>query len=189
MPSAVLLTGAPLHDLPVFWKNRSGAARMERLTVQMFTFECSSVTIEESMLRGGMNFKESTHSISFFLQIHIRAEWEGKAWFHSSLTSPSGRFIYAQRCLSNVTDAGNSTAHTPLYRWIWIVSRGYVPRLPARSHWSHLSERKSLQVAQQMRRPIGPSDWNISDLSNDFTWTGSVSTGVLASPLFLNSHK
>lgn len=188
MPSAVLLTGAPLHDLPVFWKNQSGAARMERLTVQMFTFECSSVTSEERMLRGGMNFKESTHSISFFLQIHIRAEWEGKGWFHSSLTSPSGRVhicskvsFKCHRCWKQYS------THTPIQMnmdcFAWLRSP------PARSHWSHLSERNSSQVAQQMRRPKGPSDWNISDLSNDFTWTGSVSTSVLASPLFLNSHK
>lgn len=128
MPSVLLLTGAPLHV---------AASPMRKV--------CCGV---EWILT------KSTHSISFFLQIHIRADWEKKAWFHSSLTSPSGR-VHTQRCLSNVTDAGNSTVRTPISRWIWIVLHAYVPT--TRSHWSCLSDRKCSQVAQQMRRSIGPS--------------------------------
>lgn len=172
MPSAVLRRGAPLHDLPVFWKNRAGAARTERLAVHMFTFACSSIASEEGTLRGGRNFKESTHSISFFLQIHVRAEWEGKAWFHSSLTSPSGRVhicvkasFKCHRCWKQYSTRAPIRMNMDCFAWLRSP--------PARSHWSHRSDRKSSQVAQQMRWSIGPSDWNISALSNDFPWTGS----------------
>lgn len=94
MPSAVLLTGAPLHDLPVFWKNQSRAARMERLTVRMFTCECSSVASEEGTLQGGMNFKESTHSIPFSADSRqSRVGGKGLISLKLDLTVRSGSYI------------------------------------------------------------------------------------------------
>lgn len=185
MPSTVLLAGAPLHDLPVFWKNQSGAARMERLTVQMFTFECSTVASEECTPQGGMNFRESTLFSPFFCRFTSEQSGRERPDFTQAWPHPQVGFIYAQRCLSNVTDAGNSAVHTAQYRWIWIVSRGYVPHPPALIDHTWVTEK-----ARRLLNRLGDhrSLWleHIRPFQRfhvDRKWD------VLASPLFLNSHK
>lgn len=182
MPSAVLLTGAPLHDLPVFWKNQSGAARTERLTAQMFTFECSSVASEEGW--NEFQRKHTQHLLFSADSRQSRVGGEGLISLKLDLTVRSGSYIIKGvfQMSPMLETVQHTRPYTEEYGLFPVVTFSTRPLSLITPQWQKkLAGRSTDEMIHRSLwlEHIRPFQWFHVDRKWD----------VLASLLFLNSHK